>query len=128
MPLVKKDKWAPSQRPVAIDPVTFKAFQVGKKGGEITLTFGSYSKWCLPMGETEREFYYDPRDWEDFLRRVNTQQGGMRAKYKWNGKNLWLADADLPELKRAPIVQMMHHVYECLPEVPEGYEGWLYKS
>src|SRR5688500_2343462 len=97
MPLVKKDKWAPSQRPVALDKNTYKGFQVGKKNGEITLSYGRFSSWCLPMGETEREFMFGPRDWNDFLRRVNTEQGGMHTIYKWNGNNLWLADTDLPE-------------------------------
>ncbi|MBB3752471.1 hypothetical protein FHT44_004983 [Mycolicibacterium sp. BK634] len=125
MSLTRRDKFAASQSPYALDPNTFDvserglssvtAIWAGRKNGRTTASFGTL------VGEHNKHASF-----EEFVAKVDMRYGGT-YEGKWDGRTL-ITESALPELRRLELINLLDGVLSRFPLVPEGYEGWFYRA
>lgn len=128
MPYIKRDIWAPSQRPYAIDRasakknghrLTVRALWAGRKRQQTTITLGELSLWA-----PGRVF----ATVDAALADADTRYGGDWHAL-WDGTNI-LIEPRHPLGPDAAVVlaATLDGVLKAVPEVPDGWDGWYYRA
>lgn len=126
MPLIHTKSAAPSARPYALNPETFRlggashtieALWLGRKDGKTRVSLGTLRLYALGNQR--------PKTLEDYFDVADPRYGGDPL-YIWNGSSLW-TDPSVPwsPSYHDKIVSKLDDVLNWLPEVPEGYIGWM---
>lgn len=132
MPLVQQNRWAPSQRPYAIDRNTARidrggwtvnALWVGRKRGATTITTGTLHLFTAALTTPNPAATLD-----DALATADMRYGGDWA-HQWDGQRLLVNPNDhLTPAQVAEFYDWLDARLAALPAVPVGYEGWYYRQ
>lgn len=133
----KINKWAISKRPYAILPSSFtetpyshsdrwpglngksrysiQAMSAGRKNSRDTISIGHLEGISISGCTLDQ-----------FIENIDMRYG-LGTQYKWDGKNLW-HETDVDFAKVIEAQKQLEEIYNNLPSVPNGWDGWYYNE